>query len=221
MAHQNFQEIRNEVMTRLGRSGVTAFESRAQHLVDAAYQKICQTWFHHELVDDPTPTAALSLGADNVALPADCYLVFGARLKEGSAVRGRLGWMRPIDLFGRYSTTQARPERYSRFGQKLYFECPADSAYTVEIFSYRRPTDPVFTGSPTSPEIDELFDETIIEWATAKGQGALWRPDLSAQGFSTVADFFSRVANAPIRSGVQRDRDEGDASDDPYSGGLG
>ena len=220
MAHQTFEQIRDEVMIRLGRKAVTAFNARAEALVDACYREICQTWFHHELVDDPTPTAALSQAASSVAVPADCYLVFGVRLLSGSTPKGRLGWMRPIDLFGRFSATQGLPEHYTRFGQKIYFEKPADAAYTVEIFSYRRPTDPVFTGAP-APEIDELFDEVLIEWATAKGQGALWRPDLAAQGVQSLADFWQRAANPPIASGRQRDRDETDVSDVPYVEGLG
>lgn len=218
MAHQDFEEIRDEVMKRLGRSGVTAFEARAQHLVDASYREICQTWFHHELVTDPIPTDTLAAASDNVPVPTDCYLLFGVRLKSGSTLKGRPGYMRPMNLFGRATTTAGRPEHYTRFGDKVYFERPADASYTVELFSYARPTDPDFA-TPGEPEIDELFDEIIIESAVARGQGSLWRPDLSMSGRQSMAEFWSRVAGEPI--GSQRDSDEEDASDLPYAGGLG
>ena len=219
MAHQNYQEIRDEVMKRLGRSGVTAFNTRAQNLVDASYREICQTWHHHEL-DKESSGLTTSVGSDTVALPADCYLVFGVRLLSGSTLKGRLGYMRPIDLFGQQSTSNGLPTRYTRFGNNLVLDRPADAAYSAEVFYYRRPTDPDFA-TPTSPEIDELFDEILIEWATARGQGMLWRPDLGAAGLQSLGEFWSRVANPPLRSGSQRDRDEGDVSDTPYGEALG
>lgn len=217
---RNFQEIRDEVMFRLGREGVTAFESRAETLVDAVYREICQTWHHHELDAVPAGTATLSAAATSFDLPSDRYLVYGVRLKDGSTLKGRLGYTRAVDLFGQQTTSSGLPEKYARYGDKIYVDRPADTSYTAEIFYYKRPTDPDFS-TPNSPEIDPLFDEIIIEWATARGQGMLWRPDLASAGYERLGPFWQRVANAPLRSGLQVDRDTGDVSEEGYGGALG
>lgn len=219
MAHQTFEEIRDEALKRMGRSGVTALTARVEKLVDASYREVCQTWHHHQL-DKESSGLTSSVGSDTVALPADCYLVFGVRLFSGSTFKGRLGYMRTIDLLGQQSTTNGLPTRYTRFASNLVFDRPADAAYSVEVFYYARPADPVFTGAP-APVIDELFDEILVEWTVARGQGMLWRPDLGAAGLQSLAEFWNRVANPPLRSGIQRDRDEGDVSDTPYGEALG
>lgn len=220
MANRTFVQIRDEVMTRLGRSGVSAFEPRAEALVKACWLEICQTWYHHELAVEPAATETLAQDADNFALPSDTYLVFGVALKSGSTLKGRLGWMRPMNLFGSRLGSSGLPEHYTRYQNKIYVERPADAAYTAEIYYYRQATEPDFN-TPNSPDIDPLFDEVLVEWATAKGQGALWRPDLAGQGRQSLAEFWSRVAHPPLAAGLQRDRDEADVDDVPYAEALG
>lgn len=220
MANRNFDTIRDEVMTRLGRSGVTAMESRVEEWVTACWLEICQLYYHHELAVEPAATETLSADSDNFSLPNDTYLVFGVALKDGSTLKGRLGWMRPMNLFGRRTTTAGLPQHYTRYNSKVYVERPADQEYTAEIYYYRQATDPDYD-TPNATDVDPLFDEVLVEWATARGQGALWRPDLAQYGYQTLQQFWSRVANPPLAAGVQRDRDDEDVSGVPYAEALG
>jgi hypothetical protein len=131
IARQSWANLRDEVMKRAGRSGVTAFQSRAEYLLDSAYRLLCQTWHHPEL-DTISSELALSSGASSVSLPADLYLPTGARLLDNASTF--VAWLQPEHprvLLGRGRSASAQPKFYCRFADTLYVESKADAAYKI------------------------------------------------------------------------------------------
>lgn len=219
IARKTWEQLRDEVMKRVGREDVTAYETRAEYAIDAAYRFLCQTWHHPEL-DTISGELALASTAFSVDLPNDLYLPVGARLLDNSSAF--VTWLQPQHprvLLGRGRSSSGTPQFYCRFGAKLYLDRKADAAYKVEILYYRRPTDPDFASG--SPDTDRVFDELIVEWATAIGQGQLWRMDLSQVTLETMRSYLARMGNPLLVAGTTSDEREESNVDQKLAGVFG
>lgn len=219
IARQTWANLRDEVMKRAGRSGVTAFQSRAEYLLDSSYRLLCQTWHHPEL-DTISSELTLSSGASSVVLPADLYLPIGARLLDNASTF--VAWLQPEHprvLLGRGRSSTAQPKFYCRFADTLYVDNKADAAYKVQVFYYKNPTTPDFADSAT-PEVDRVFDEILIQWATAMAQNHLWRPELGSVGLQTVSQFLSRMGHPLLASGGTIDDREAMNTETRLAGAL-
>lgn len=221
IARRTWDTMRDEAMKRLGRSGVTAFTSRAEYLLDAVYRLLCQTWHHREL-DKVSSELALSVMASEVSLPADLYLPIGARLLDNSS--NLLAWLQPRHartLLARDRSESGRPAYYAVFGSKLYTDKAADAAYKIVLLYYANPTSPDFAAAAASPEINRVFDELLIEWAVALGQNVLWRPDLGGVGLQTLDSFLGRMGHPILALGGTSDNREEPTDDKKLAGVLG
>lgn len=221
LARRTWDTMRDEVMTRLGRSGVTAFESRAEYLLDGVYRLLCQTWHHREL-DKISPELTLSSTTSEVPLPSDLYLPIGARLLDNSS--NLLAWLQPRHaraLLARDRSDSGKPSYYAIFGSKLYTDKAADTTYKIVVFYYANPTTPDFAAAAASPEINQVFDELLIEWAVALGQNALWRPELGQVNLQTMTSFLGRMGHPILALGGTSDNREEPTDDKKLAGVLG
>jgi hypothetical protein len=98
-----------------------------------------------------------------------------------------------------FSSTAAIPQFYCRFGDKILLNCPCivGSAGTWVIRQYIVPTAPDFSSG--SPVTGWIWDEQIIQGATAKMMGRVWRPDLSLFNAQTLESWIASQAQPELQ----------------------
>jgi hypothetical protein len=219
LARITWADMKTEVLRRLGRTGDTATGLRVERWVNGIYRLLCAIWHQPEL-DKISSPLTLAVGASSVTLPTDFYLPVGARLLSDASVF--LAWLQPRHarvLLGKDRSKTQRPAFYCRHGSNLYVDSKADVAYKVELFYYAIPPAPDFaSGSPASAEV---FDELILEGATALGQMGLWRPDLAAANHETMESYLARMAHPMLASGTTSDEREEPTDRAKLAGALG
>lgn len=218
LARRTWEEMRDEVLVRLGREGNAASEARAEHWVDAAYRLVCQGWHHFEL--DTTTTLALAAAATSVALPADCFVVVGVNLLD-NATGAEVGNLVPLRAGKLLASNQPTgvPKKYARFGDTLHVDAAADVAYDLFVSYYTDPDTPDFSAG--SPSIDRVFDQVVIEGATELGQKGYWAAELGAVARETMATYLGSLPYPPLSTGSAVDRADAGSVDRPYGGPQG
>lgn len=202
LARRKWSEIQAETVKRLGNPDSTGtdgtpFTTRVAYWLRAAHLDLCTTYHNFEL--DQTTTLTLSTSSNSVALPADCFIVVAARLKDatGTTLLAQLTSKSFQVLSDEYRATPAQPEFCARYGQNLYVNCLPSSAFKVELFYYRLPAAPDFAGTG-SPETGEDLDEHLMEGACRKAFPGLGRADLGDVGRQLLSEFLAMQARPSV-----------------------
>lgn len=211
IARRTWAELRTEVVRRAQGIDATSFSSRVEYALWSAYQDLCLT-FHHFELDKVDTSLSLSTSVNSLALPPDCYIVVGVRLRNaaGSAFVRQLSYKSPHVLLNEYRGAPGTPTQYTRFLNTLYFNLLPDTAYHVDLFYYRNPTAPDFSGSAT-PDTHPEVDEHLIQSALSLLFPALGRPDLAGQHLANLQSWLpmnSRPAIVVETPAGQRERYE-------------
>lgn len=201
-ARRTWAQLQAETVKRLGNvdsvgtDGVT-FPARVAYWLWASLLDLALTYHHFEL--DATATLTLSTASNLVALPADCYILIAARLKDptGATFLRQLTLKQYQALANDYVGAPAQPSFYSRFGSNLYVETLPTLPFKVEVFYYRLPTAPDFSGSLT-PDLGVDLDEHLMEGACRKAYPNLGRPDLGDVGRQLLSEFLAIQARPSL-----------------------
>lgn len=185
-ARRNWSEIKAEAIRRLGGRDEPGFDQRVESWLRAAHVLVGLLVHHFELnvLDE---SVLLVQGAMTADLPEATYSVAGVGLVD--AAGDFAGWVENTKLQHlQAAATDApgKPREYTRWGSTLVFDRPADAEYRLRLFLYRTPAPPDFNGAE-APELGELWDQVLVEVATAIGCGAVWRPDLAQAIFQLAA----------------------------------
>lgn len=199
MARRTWAQIKTEHVARAGRTGDTAYATRAEALLEAAYFDICHLYYHHALFTEHT-AIVLTVGQPWVSLPAGVNIVIGFELRTtpGNAFLAQLkGPLEANAVFAqRLEVAQALPLRFARGASKLYFDRLPDQAYKSVLTYYALPTAPNFLSG--SPEIGQVFDERLLEWSVARAQNALWVPELALGTGQLVQEFIAQMPDVRL-----------------------
>jgi hypothetical protein len=195
LTRRTWAQLQAETVKRLGNvdstgTDGTTFATRVNYWLRAAHLDLSTTYHHFEL--DQTSPLTLSTSVNSVALPADCFIVVAARLKDaaGTTLLAQLTQKSFQALSDEYRATAAQPEFYARYGPNLYVNCLPSSAFKVDLFYYRLPAAPDFAGSG-SPETGEDLDEHLMEGACRKAFPGLGRADLGDVGRQLLSEFLA------------------------------
>lgn len=219
LTRRTWANLRDEALKRIGRSGDSAASSRVEYWIDAVYRNLALTYHHYEL-DTELVDQALAEDADELALPADCYVLLAVRLKTNAGVDiGRLLPERASFTIGARSSSTEQPKTYARFGAKIYFPAPADDAYKLDLYYYKVPTAPDFSSG--SPAWDRLWDEYLVQGACDLAMRGYWVPELAAGHAQSLAAFLDRVVNPQLASGILTDSEDRRTTDQPHGGAQG
>jgi hypothetical protein len=179
LARRNWLENQTEIIRRLGGINYTGFTTRVQYWLTASYHYL-STCYHHFELDVIDSSLTLSTTVNTLALPADCYILIAVRLKDpatGKFLAGGVGIGDAASRLVEFTNEIGKPETYVRFKNTLYFSHIPDKAYPVDLFYYKLPANPDFTGTDV-PLTGQDCDEHLIEGALRLGWPAVARPDL-------------------------------------------
>ncbi len=179
LARRNWVENRDELIRRLGGINYTGFNTRVQYWLTASYLYLC-TCYHHFELDVLDSSLTLSTTVNTLALPADCYILIAVRLKDpttGKFLPGGVGISNASSKLVEFTNQIGRPKSYVRFKGTLHFDVIADQAYPVDLFYYKLPANPDFTGTDV-PLIGQDCDEHLLEGALRLAWPGVSRPDL-------------------------------------------
>jgi hypothetical protein len=197
LTRRTWLNLRDDLMQRVGRGSVTAYEARAQELLAAAYFEIC-TLFHHYELDEEDASLTLSTTSNQLALPADTFGIFSFSVRHPGtgAWIATLTWEEAHSLLNRYQAVTKAPseglDRYTRYGSNLELPRLPDQAYKTTLRYYKVPAAPDFSSG--SPAIGRWWDQVILDYAEQMAWGTLWRPDL-AQGVASRIQIY--LENTP------------------------
>lgn len=182
ITRRTFDELRDDVIARVGNTGASsAFQSRVEHLVTAAYYFLSLSYFHHELeVFNQALTLSVSSNEKSLSTPGDVYEVMGVTLRSpGGGFAGTTVRRHIRHILSSYENDSGLPTAYAHRGNDLVFDLQPDVAYEVDLLYYKRPTAPDFAGGAASSELHWLHDEHIIQLALSYGWAMTWRFDLA------------------------------------------
>lgn len=185
-----------------GSDGVT-FLTRIQYFLAAAYLDLATIYHHFELDVIDTTTITLSTSTNTVTLPADCHEVIALSLRNGTTYVGEVGIYSQPSLLPAYTAAVGVPTRRARFAGKLYFDKKPDIAYACDLYYYKRPALPDFTGSD-SPLTAVDVDEHIIEYALSLANPAIGRPDLMAVNRQLLSDWLASQIRPSLQDPLER-----------------
>ena len=192
IVRRTWAQMLDEVIRRAGGVDASTFSSRVEYALWSTYLDLCLSYHQFEL-DKLDTSLTLSTSAPSLALPSDCYIVVGVRLRDalvGTAVVGQLSYKASrLLLFEYRATPAARPKHYTRFLSTLYFDSLPDAAYKVDLYYYKTPTAPDF--SSTSPETHPELDEHLIQGALSVLFPSLGRPDLAQAQLTNLQNWLA------------------------------
>lgn len=192
---RTWAELRTELLTRLGNDSLT---TRAEEWLAAVHLDLALLYHHPEL-DTFDQSLVASTANPFVTLPADCYVVVGVIIRD-VASGDILASLEPTGAhfsFVRYNGTTGEPTKYSRWGNRLWFDKLPTQAHPIDLLYYALPAAPDFAGS-ASPALNQLWDEHILDGAVARAQGCLWRPEIAGVHADMLTDFLQRVVQRPL-----------------------
>lgn len=188
LTRRTWANIRDEVITSVGGVDYTGFSGRVEQVTYATYLELALGWFHHEL----ETVSAVTTSTNDVTInaPTDCFILEGVYRAATTSLGNQLDTKTFSALAGQFSTTAATPAYYCRWKDKILLNCPvsASAAGSWSLRYYAIPAPPDYSAG-TSPTTAWLWDEYIIEGATAKMMGRVWRPDLQVMGMQTMASW--------------------------------
>lgn len=199
-----------EAQRRLGGINYTGFDARIQHWLTGSYLDLCTTYHHFELDKLDTTTLTLSTSTNTLNLPADCFEVIGMSLRNvaGTAYVGEVGIYSAAALLPAYIAEAGLPTRRVRYLNTLYFDKKPDLAYKVDLYYYRRPTDPDFAGS-VYPDTSWDMDEHIIQGALSLANPSIGRPDHGAVQRELLKDWLAMQVRPALQYALEgRERHE-------------
>lgn len=201
LARRTWAEIATETQRRLGGINYSGATTRIQYWIEAAYLYLCTCYHHFELHAIDT-SKTLSTSVNTLVLPTDCFILIAMRMKDPDTGK-YIGPIGPFDaapnMVVGYTNEVGRPTRYNRFISTLHFDYIADKAYPVDLFYYRFPASPDFTGS-ASPEIGRDCDEHIIEGAMRLGWPGVARPDLGDPERQLLTEWLAEMVRPTLIS---------------------
>ncbi len=222
MARRTFAALRTEHIQRAGRVGDTAYTTRAEELIKAAYFELALLFHHHEL-DAIDTSKTMAVGSNEVTLPTDVQVVMAVVLRavaDGAPIKA-LKLHESRYQFALYAAASGEPSAYTHFGAKLYTDKKAGAAYPLTIYYYKLPTEPDFTGAATSA-LSTPWDEVILEQSLADACGtALWRPDLAGVHQARVDRFLGGVPQPILRMNTLHGQPEAPTTGVPHGGAKG
>lgn len=178
LARRTWSQNASEVIRRLGGVNYTGFDTRVQYWLTASLHYL-STCYHHFELDTLDSSKTLSTSVNTLTIPTDCFVLICVRMKDPDTSKF-IGQIGPYDASANlveYRSAVGVPKYYSRFGSTLHFDVIANKAYPVDIFYYKLPAAPDFTGSDVPP-LGADCDEHIIESALRLGWPAVARADL-------------------------------------------
>ena len=192
IVRRTWAQLRDEVIRRAGGIDASTWSGRVEYALWATHIDLCTSYHMFEL-DKIDTTLTLSTSVPSLALPTDCYIVVGVRLRDaatGNTVLNQLSYQAARILLMEYrNTPAARPKKYTRFLSTLYFDSLPDAAYHVDLYYYKNPTAPDF--SSTSPETHPELDEHLIQGTLSTLFPSLGRPDLSTSHLQNLQTWLS------------------------------
>lgn len=213
MARQTWAEMETEVLTRMAKQNdSTTYSPRVQRALEASYRQVCHLFKHRELEQTATglvlstsaPTLSISAVTPEVFIPTSFDLL------DVSSV-----WIKTLLPSSFASILQARkpasapgePEQFSLYGETLQFDRTSDVAYRGTLYYLAKPTTPVFTGS-NYPDIDDVWDEPIMQYAVLIASGNLGYSQASGSIRQVLQDFLqgspeTRLGQARIGARTQ------------------
>lgn len=198
MARRTFVNLRDEHILRAGRVGDSAYSTRAQEFLNAAYFQLATEFLHPELCATDTSQTA-TLYVNTIALPADCHVVVAAVLLQLIPVQGLKPPLVSLALsearyqFAAYTAVIGRPKEATRFGSTLYCDKRFDDTYPIVIYYLQKPAEPTYAGASSALAVQ--WDEAVLNRSLAVGLEALWRPDLAAVYEARLDKFLAGVPN--------------------------
>lgn len=224
LARRTWAQLATEATQRLKGITYTGFDARVQHWLYQGYFWLCTTYGHFEL--DTTVTGALSTANNQVDLTAetpDLWIVFGMSIK---AVASPNAPLQPLQLrnaheiFSQYRAVSGRPERFTRFGTKLYLDKLPDAAYPYELYYRRFPTAPDFSGSAT-PDVTADCEEAILSAAVAMAAGRLSMLELQAGESNMLQTWQAGQVRPQLAAGDLPDRPLSPVANTTHQGAQG
>jgi hypothetical protein len=221
IARRYFSDMATEVNYRLGNRGETGFSTRVQNWITAAYYRIA-TMFHHYEMDVDAPLLFVPSGATYAVLPSECFLLVSVDLLTGAGVWKRtLKQIDPRALFAKSSTTANEPTECTRYGARVYFPDPTDAAYDLRLRYIKMPAAPDFTASAAYSQLSWVWDEAIMELATANASAAVWRPDVGSAYMQSLAAWMAQQTQPQLNEEPQADRPTRNIENRPPGGKQG
>lgn len=204
ITRRTWANLLTEATRRLKGIDYVGFDARVQQWLADASLFLSTTYHHFEL--DMRATGTLSTASNEITLPADCFI---ASIVERKAVGGTpSGSLRLKDYhsyLSTYAAASGKPTTFTRFGSKLLLDVIPDAAYPYELFYYRLPTAPDFSGSATSElgwDTDAALLDVTLALATSN-LSMLDSIDIHRQLFS---DWLAAQVRPPLNASDQPDR---------------
>lgn len=197
IARRAWSDLRDELMTRVGRKGLGSFEDRAGRFLEAAQYELA-TLFHFYELDEEDDAGVLSTTSNQLAVPAECYAIFSFSIRHpgtGQWIRN-LVWEEAHSILNRYKQSKAsdssKLDRYTRYGSNIELPLLPDQAYKTTLRYYRIPVAPDYTTG--SPDLPRQWDEILLDYAEVIAwRNALWRPDLATAAQQRLDYWYQNV----------------------------
>lgn len=201
IARRTWDEMRDEFLLRMGKPNVTAWQPRAEHFLTAAYYDLALLFHHYEL--DVELSLLLASGAKQLSFGASSpqvYSILAVRANEA-------GLRTPISQEHRKFNfqevaAQAKPKKWARQEQVLYFDRASDRDLDIEILAYRYPAAPDFDPGASESELSWIWDEHILQRAMFLSAPATWRYDMSQVQLQTLQSFIEAQPQQPTKSNL-------------------
>lgn len=198
LIRRTWAQLKTEHITRAGQTNRASYASRAERFLEVAERDLALR-YHQPEMDALDASIVCSTVNPYITAPTDLYSPIGIVLRDpvASAIIKSLNPAGSHNLFAAYDGTATIPSKYSRYGSLLYFDTIPDAAYKVDLYYYKLPTAPDFSGS-ASPAIGEAWDERILDLSLARAMGVLWRPDHSVVHAELLKDFLAQTVQRPL-----------------------
>lgn len=202
---QTWEQMRDEVLRRMGKLNVPSWESRMERFLTAAYYDIALTFHHYPLegqvvmgVFGNTEETTWRFQSDVNYPNGAIYSLLSIRLRDGNGQVFQTT-QENVKFIWQERREKGRPERWARRDDRtILWDREADVDYLADVYYYGYPRPPDFEVASPS-ELDELWDEHIMQRAMFLAAPATWRYDMSQVQVQTLQEFLQAQPQAPTK----------------------
>lgn len=200
LVRRDWDALLTEAKRCAGGPQYSAYASRLQQWIKEAYFRIALTYNHYELHKSVTKTVAA--GDSSFPLELDAFIVMSVVEVDSTGQPVLVLQLRnEILRQGLWDPNTGQPLFYTRSGtggRTVQFNRALDTARSYEVQYYRKPVAPDFSTGVYS-ELDEIWDEVILDWAMVRAGVRAWNYEMVSGNQMLLSDYLgSQVQDLAI-----------------------